>query len=632
MAYSILLAIQFASMTPLEVNQDTQDLTHHLTYYSDSEGRLSPEEALENLHLFEPLPEQSTNFGLHPEPLWLAVRLNGKDPSQKYVLAFSYPHLDSVLMTIFDSKGTMVKRRVGGDRLPFKERYRPHRTLNFDMSFGDVREQTVIIRIETQSSMQVGMTLQTLEYYDQVAAQENAGNFLYYGIFLVMIVLNVFWFIMLKDRLYIPYVGYLTFYLAGQMSLNGTLFQYILPTSPELANTLILFSLSFGVGFGTYFCAKFNEVEHFAPRSFKGLRFIYLLSFTTGIASLFLPYRVAVAGVLLLGLTAPIAALGAGVVGLQNNIRAAKFYLIAWGTFVVGCVLFALKTAGILPTHFITEYGMQIGSALEVVLLTLALGDRVRSIIADRDALTQRVARQTASLAQETQKRAKAEQELRETLEEKILLIDDAAHHLNNPLNHISQASELIQKSEAPLREQLRSLLADAGDDAKEIQDFFDAKLDDILSSRDTIERAVERSALTVQLLQHLAQEYQEGVSIFSCSELNELFQKRGLKLNLNAGELASQRLLGQAILVVFALETLAQNYRQPEEGLALEVAKRGEGQSAELTFRFTNAELRSEHQMQKSTDAAKLLLKGFGKVNIAEGFQDPEITFRAES
>ena len=142
---------------------------------------------------------------------------------------------------------------------------------------------------------------------------------------------------------------------------------------------------------------------------------------------------------------------------------------------------------------------MQIGSALEVVLLTLALGDRVRAIIADRDALTQRVSKQTLILAEETEKRAHAEQTLRESLEERMLLINDASHHLNNPLNHIQQANQIVQTAEVPIRQQLVSLLADAGAEAAEVQQF-EAELDKIQSSSAVIEHAITRSALTVEL------------------------------------------------------------------------------------------------------------------------------------
>ena len=37
-------------------------------------------------------------------------------------------------------------------------------------------------------------------------------------------------------------------------------------------------------------------------------------------------------------------------------------------------ILYALKTATVLPSHFITEYAIQIGSVFQVILLSLALG------------------------------------------------------------------------------------------------------------------------------------------------------------------------------------------------------------------------------------------------------------------
>ena len=629
--FILLLSAQLMSLAPVEINSEDQELTQHLRYYSDTDSRLTPHEALAQLDLFKPLPDQSANFGLHPEPLWIAVRLKSQNRNQPYVLALSYPHLDFIRLTVFDKRGVIISQKEGGDRLPFNARYRPHRTLNFALNFRQAEEQMLLIRIETQGSAQVGMRLQTLEYFDEIAAKENAGNFLYYGVFLVMIILNVFWFITLKDRLYLPYIAYLIFYLAGQMSINGTLFQFLLPNAPELANTLLLFSLSLALGFATHFCSRFNELHHYAPRFSKFLNFIYLASFATALMSIFVPYRYVLAPVLLISVFASVSALSSGFIGVQNQVRSAKFFLLAWIAFLVGCIFFVLMTAGILPTLFITEYGMQIGSALEVTLLTLALGDRVRSIIADRDALTQRVARQTASLAEETQKRAKAEQELRESLEEKILLINDAAHHLNNPLNHISQANELVTKSEAPLRQQLRALLADAGDEAKEARQFFERHLDAVVSAIATIHKAVDRSALTVQLLRHLAKEHQPGVGICDSSELQELIERRELKLRLIKETEHSERLIGLPVLILFALETLASNYRQQDSGLTIRVGREGEPDEPRTTFRFDDAELLETHHLLKSVEAAQLLLKGFGKVTVSESLDDLKLSFRRE-
>ena len=158
-------------------------------------------------------------------------------PQQKYVIGFDYPHLDFVDLYIFDENKRLLNSSKGGDHLNFVERYRPHRTINFPLTFPESGSQILLFRIETQSSLQAGIRVQTLEYFDEIAAKENAGNFLYYGIILVMFILNIFWFLILKDNLYLPYIGYLLFYLVGQMSLNGTLFQFVLPEQPLVANT-----------------------------------------------------------------------------------------------------------------------------------------------------------------------------------------------------------------------------------------------------------------------------------------------------------------------------------------------------------------------------------------------------------
>ena len=414
MLSQLFVSTYLAVLNPIQITHFDVDLSPELHYFSESGTALSAEEAMTQLDRFTPLPEGNPNFGLHPEVLWLAAKVEGGMPQQKYVIGFDYPHLDFVDLYIFDENKRLVTSRKGGDHLNFVERYRPHRTINFPLAFPESGSQILLFRIETQSSLQAGIRVQTLEYFDEIAAKENAGNFLYYGIILVMFILNIFWFLILKDNLYLPYIGYLLFYLVGQMSLNGTLFQFVLPEQPLVANTFLLFSMSLALAFGTNFCNRFNELKEYAPKLSKALDAIYYLGCATAVLSFFAPYSVVLWPLLFVGLTGPLSALSSGVIGVRNNVKSAKFFLSAWLFFLIGAIVFVLKTVGVLPSVFLTENGMQIGSALEVVLLTLALGDRVRAIIADRDALTQRVSKQTLILAEETEKRAHAEQTLRE--------------------------------------------------------------------------------------------------------------------------------------------------------------------------------------------------------------------------
>ena len=60
-------------------------------------------------------------------------------------------------------------------------------------------------------------------------------------------------------------------------------------------------------------------------------------------------------------------------------------FLIAWVALLVGVSVFAMKGLGILPSNFFTEYGLQIGSAVEMALLSIGLGDRINVMNLERE-------------------------------------------------------------------------------------------------------------------------------------------------------------------------------------------------------------------------------------------------------
>ena len=53
--------------------------------------------------------------------------------------------------------------------------------------------------------------------------------------------------------------------------------------------------------------------------------------------------------------------------------RIAVYYVVAWSVLVAATVLLILRTVGVAPVNFATDYGVQVAASLEVVLLSLAL-------------------------------------------------------------------------------------------------------------------------------------------------------------------------------------------------------------------------------------------------------------------
>ncbi|EMY15282.1 histidine kinase-like ATPase domain protein [Leptospira weilii str. Ecochallenge] len=60
--------------------------------------------------------------------------------------------------------------------------------------------------------------------------------------------------------------------------------------------------------------------------------------------------------------------------------RPARFFLMAWSVLILGSFLYAMSAFGVFSDNFFTQWGLQIGSAIEVALLSLGLADRIKQL------------------------------------------------------------------------------------------------------------------------------------------------------------------------------------------------------------------------------------------------------------
>jgi len=124
--------------------------------------------------------------------------------------------------------------------------------------------------------------------------------------------------------------------------------------------------------------------------------------------------------------TAALLVLVISILSLRRRVRQAKYFIIAWSLLLLGIIIYALKTFGVLPSIFITEYGLQIGSAIEVVLLSFALAHRMR-ILKEENERIQREA--TEMLEQRVQQRT-------QELDQALWNLSDANEKLKD-ISHI---------------------------------------------------------------------------------------------------------------------------------------------------------------------------------------------------
>ena len=125
----------------------------------------------------------------------------------------------------------------------------------------------------------------------------------------------------------------------------------------------------------------------------------------------------------------------AGVVAWVRGLRVARYFVIAWSAFLLGGLVNTLMVLGYLPNVFLTMYASQIGSAIEVGLLSLALADRINAM---RDL-------QARTLQESGQKLAAMNQQLARTNQLKDEFLATVTHELRTPMNGVIGSLELIK-------------------------------------------------------------------------------------------------------------------------------------------------------------------------------------------
>lgn len=354
---------------------DSAILGRSLEYLRDDSGALTVEQAEQTRTGWNTSDKDFPGFGFTRATYWVRLRLhNPEAQTREWRLEQGYPLIDSI--KLYERRDGRLVERAAGDSLPFAAREVDHRNFVFPIATGP-GETVLYLRYETASSMNIHLRLWRPDAFLESVYAEQIALGLYYGIILVMILYNFFLFVSLRDLSYLYYVFSIAGYALYQLTLNGLSYQYLWPDAVWWGNVALPFFMFAGVAGAKLFSRSLLNTAQYAPRLDRIL--VGLMALTGALApiSLFLPYRIGIIAAALLVLISVIFMAAAGVVTALAGYRPARYYLVAWSMLLLGVLVYVLKTFAILPDNFVTNWSQQIGSALEVILLSLALGARI---------------------------------------------------------------------------------------------------------------------------------------------------------------------------------------------------------------------------------------------------------------
>ncbi len=463
----VLLAAVCSPGAMAAVPSLTPDTTHislgkHLHYLVDETGELSLEE-IRTSGNFTPNDGGIYNGGYAPGVHWLRFSLQTQDlapPGDKlheWLLELAFPFLWQVDLYLLQH-GQVIHHEQAGQSFPPEQRPYDHAHTVFPLRFPPADKVDVFVRIKTTGARVIPVELWSPQAFNTHSALVQTLHGLYYGIMLALGLYNLFVFLTVRSKSYLLYAGYILCLGLMQSSLNGfaglhlwgqhLTFSYIAPT------LLAYFTLSLAL----LFSRSFLRTEQMAPLLDKAMLVWAVCTAAYAVVGYWVPADISLR--LLNGVSAVWIGLivTSGVVCLLKGQRTARFFLLGWSFLLMAVIIQLANLSGLLPSNVFTNNVLMFGSAFEVILLALALADRINQMQEEKQEL-----QQEALQASEQSNRLKDE------------FLATISHELRTPMNGVEGSLQLLR--DEPLSSNARDYLESARHSAHDMMVLIDSIL-----------------------------------------------------------------------------------------------------------------------------------------------------------
>ncbi|MES2949773.1 MAG: diguanylate cyclase [Pseudomonadota bacterium] len=322
----------------------------------------------------------SLKFGVTSSAYWLRLNLdNATAEPVRTMLEFSYPRLASSIQFFQPDGGGGYSRVDTGYLMPFAQRPYKHRFYVFPVSVPAHTQQVLYLRLQSTVNLEIPAQLWEREAFHRHERADYMGQAAYFGMVLIMLLFNLLLYFGLRDANYLWYVAFgisAAFSIAAD---NGLAIEYVWGNAPVWTQMASSVGYSVSLAIGGLFLRRMVGTRTLVP----GLDKVLLLAVAL---HLVLPIGVAVSYVhfikplLLAGGVTSLLFLAVGLVCAFKRNRSAMFFVAAFGVMALGSASTSLRALGVLPPTLFSTHGIQIGSALEMLLLAFALADRYNVI------------------------------------------------------------------------------------------------------------------------------------------------------------------------------------------------------------------------------------------------------------
>ncbi len=374
------------------------------------------------------------NFGYSKSAYWLrvAVRNTANTPVER-LLEINSPPLGLVDLHQPLPDGTYGTFATGMTR-PFATRPYANRNFVFPVSLRAGAEHIIYMRIQSTNPTIIPLKLWTPAAFHRYERDDYAVQAWYFGMAATMILFNLLLFVGLRDLTYLLYINFVTCFALSMAAQNGLGKEYLWPDSSQWSNiaATALYSLA-ALALGMFMRRMINT-RRVIPKIDLFLQLFMLVVLLSPIG-FYLNYPVFIRFAALMFAAFALTILATSILCAFKRQRSALFFVAAYAVLLLCVVITALRNSGLLPVNLLTQNALQLGSAIEMLVLAFALADRFD------------VMRQERVKAQ--QEKLEAQNSLVDSLRASERLLENRVAQRTTELQHLNYQLEALSATDS---------------------------------------------------------------------------------------------------------------------------------------------------------------------------------------
>jgi signal transduction histidine kinase len=416
---------------------DIEMVGPHFEYLLDPDWRLVPEDFVGASRLrMQPIPSTVPDFGYTAARIWLRLDLvNGTADVDRWHFFAQANFTQQIAVYRVASDGTIDTLLNLTRESPFGDRTvdYPQMVAPFELEPGDAA--TILVSYYSQGSSRISMTVETADSFFALSRIQQAKNYAYYGMMLVLVAMASVALLVLRQAIFAAYAGYVLSLLVYVAHTDGVAFQYLWPGQPQFNSMASVVAGSSSMAFGALFAMLILQTRRYHPilhRIIGGLIVsvlivdIALWATAPQLLKQFLVVMISVCALTFMT---------SSIIAARTRFRAVRFYLFAWLASLIPAALFTARYAFGFETTIITLYDtIRLALLFDALMMGLAVFDSYNQQRQAALEATLAHARRNLALGERLAVLEEQYESVKSTARQREESVKDTVHDLRQPM------------------------------------------------------------------------------------------------------------------------------------------------------------------------------------------------------